>query len=383
MAETGIMNQKLNFGQAYEQSFGNLPHEMRYQELDAKSLLISGKEPSYRMDARPILNRAAQVGMKALTSQAGGAGTAGYAMFPVFVDPEVIDRTRKYHPLVEIVPRVTNRGMYADYNVVTAKGGGFTANEDGTMTEQDNTFDRASTAIKFLYAKGRVTGPAMAGMPSYVLVGMSPQGGASGAFTNQTASNAKQVEILLQTQALRELEEKLIVNGNATTSVYGGPDGSEFDGIVQLMSTTNTVDKSSAAIGLNDLNTAVRYAFDDSGRPNLGICSSAVYEDLLSLLTAKIGYLNPQVQVFWGFSTIVYRSMVGDIPILASQYLSNTTGSKSLYFLDLSVVEMRVLLDMTYEEKYSDTDSYPFLLKIYETLIIKATSFCASITNIA
>ena len=98
-------------------------------------------------------------------------------MIPIYVDPRIVDTTRKETPLVELIPRVANQGMYADYNKITAKGGGFTAAEDAALSETNTTYDRASTVIKFLYAVGRVTGPTQAAMPSYMLEGFQPQGG--------------------------------------------------------------------------------------------------------------------------------------------------------------------------------------------------------------
>lgn len=376
MAETGnAVN--VNANAAYQFSFGNIPSGTVY--LKAGHAGAKG----YEVDLRPAINEAMQIGFKSLNTQTGGAGTAGYAMVPIYVDPRITDTTRKYTPIVEIIPRVTNQGMYADYNQLTAKGGAITASEGAALAEQTDTYDRVSTQIKFLYSVGLVTGPAIAAMPSWTLGGFQPQGGAVGPFSDQNAVNAKQLEILVKTRAIRELEEGLIVNGNASTSVYGGANGTEFNGIIQTMSTTNTVAKGTTALSLDDINTAVRYAFDDGGRPNLAICSSAVYEDLLGLLTAKIGYMQPTQQVFWGFSTIVLHTMVGDIPVIPSMFMSNVTGSKAMYFLDLSVVEMRVLQDLTYEELAKVNDAEKFMLKIYETLIIKNTSFCASITAIA
>lgn len=373
MADTQSINSGFNAGSAYQASFGNLPSGTVYQKVDLKSF----NELNYEVDLRPQLNEAASIGMKALDTQAGGAGTAGYALVPIYVDPKIVDTTRKYTPLVELIPRVSNMGMTADYNNVTAKGGAFTAAEDAALTEQDNTFDRYSTSIKFIYAVGRVTGPAIAAMPSYILHGLNPQGGASGSFSDSSAPNAKQLEVLLQTRALREKEESLIINGDASTTA------TEFSGIVKLMGATNTVDKNTSALALADIDTAVQYAFDDGGRPNLAVCSSGVYTDLLGLLTAKIGYLQPVQQVFWGFSTIVLNTMVGQIPVIPSMYLSNTSGSKAIYFLDMSVVEMRVLQDLTYEDLAKTNDSEKFMLKVYEALIIRNTSFCASITEIS
>jgi len=360
---------------SYEVSFLNTPDHTIYS--NPMGVDLKGTEYSGSTTLKDLGEKHQEIAMKALTTTAGGAGTAGYAMVPIFVDPRIVDRTRKYTPLVELFPRVTNRGSYADYNVITAKGGAFTAGEDAALAETDTTYDRVSVPIKYVYAVGRVTGPAIAAMPGWTLQGLTPVGGATGAFTDANSTNAKQLEVLVKARELREKEESLIVNGDLSTTA------TEFDGIVQLMGATNTVDKNTSALTLDDIDLAIRYAFDDGGRPNLAVCSSGVYTDLLGLLTAKIGYMQPTQEVFWGFSTIVLNTMVGQIPVIPSMYLSNTSGSKAIYFLDMSVVEMRVLQDMTFEDLAKTNDSEKFMLKVYECLIIKAPTFCSSITEIS
>ena len=363
----------VSVGNAYATSFGNIPSGTTYQKVDLKSL---GKL-NYEVDMRESMHSALKIGMKALNTETGGAGTAGFAMVPIYVDPRVVDTTRKYTPLVELVPRVTNQGMFADYNQITAKGGAFGAGEDAALNETNTTYLRQSTEIKFLYSVGRVTGPAIAAMPSWILGGLSPAGGASGAFNDQNATNAKQMEVLVKTREMRELEEDWILNGDAST------DAVEFSGIIKLMGATNTVDKNTAALTLDDITTAIQYAFDDGGRPNLAVCSSGVYSDLLGLLTAKIGYLQPTQEVFWGFSTIVLNTSVGQVPVIQSMYMSNVSGSKAIYFLDMSIIEMRVLQDLTFEDLAKTNDSEKFMLKIYEALIMKNVKFCSSITEIS
>jgi hypothetical protein len=359
----------------YVVSFLNTPNHTIYS--NPMGIMLRGVEYNGSTTLEAMRENLGNVALKALNTQSGGAGTAGYAMVPIFVDPRVVDTTRKYTPIVELVPRVTNQGMFADFNVVTAKGGGITAAEDAALNETNTVYERRSTEIKFIYSIGRVTGPAIAAMPSWILGGLTPAGGATGAFNDAQATNAKQLEVLIKTREVREKEESLIVNGDASV------DPTQFSGIVKLMGATNTVDKNTSALSLVDIDTAVQYAFDDGGRPNLSICSSAVYTDLLGLLTAKIGYLQPTSEVFWGFSTIVLNTMVGQIPVIPSMYLSNASGSKAMYFLDMSVVEMRVLQDLTYEDLAKTNDSEKFMLKVYETLIIKNTHFCSSITEIA
>jgi len=268
MAETITVNNGFDDRSAYAQSFGSMADHTVYQKIDTKS--IANGQPKFTVDLREDINKVAKVGMKALQTTSGGVGSAGYALVPIYVDPMIVDETENTHQPVEIIPRVTNRGMYADYNNLTAKGGAITAAEDASLSETATTYDRNSTAIKFLYAIGRVTGPAIAAIPSYVFAGMNPNGGATGGFSDQSASQAKQMEILVKTREIRELQENLIFNGNTTTSIAGGVDGTEYAGIISLMSTTNTVDKSDSAMSLDDVGTAVRYAYDDGGRPNVG-----------------------------------------------------------------------------------------------------------------
>ena len=361
---------------AYQHSFGTLPDGTLYHGGARGSFDVEKK--SFDVDMRPELKSAFDIGFKALESTSGGAGTAGYAMVPIYVDPRVVDRTRKYTPLVELVPRVSNQGITADYNVITAKGGAYVAAEDAALAETDTTFDRASTSIKYLYSVGRITGQAMAAIPSYILQGLTPDGGATGAFSSSSAPNAKQLEVLIKTRDMRELEEELIINGSVSS------DSNEFDGIVALC-TANATAKAGAALALGDIDTAVKLAFDDGGRPNLAVASSQAYTDLLGLLTAKIGYMQATQTVFWGFTTIVLHTMVGDIPVIPSMFLNaaQTASSNAIYFLDLSVIEMRVLQDLTYEDLAKTNDSSKFMLKIYEALIVKAPTFCSSITGIA
>jgi len=364
---------------AYTNYFGSLPHGTVYFDpMGTRGVQIDKKTSQQVISGvNPVI--------KAMGTTSGGAGTAGYAMVPVFVDPRVVDRTRKQTPLVNILPRVSNMGMTADYNVITAKGGAITAAEDATLTETNTTYDRASTSIKSLYAIGRVTGQAIAAVPPYTTDSMTGGTNAVGdaGFNNSYASNALQMEVLVKTREIKELEEGLILMGNATTSVYGGANGTEFDGLTVLQSTTNKVDKNTSAVALSDLDLALQYAYDDGGFPNIGVCDSSTYSDILKLLSERIGYLNSQYETEFGFTAIKYNSMVGQVTIIPSRFMSTTTGSKAIYFFDTSVIEVRVLQDLTYEELAKTNDSKKFMLKEYLTVINRATAFCSFVGEIA
>jgi len=383
----------VNYETAYKSSFGNLPNGTRYVDpwvagFSADEQKAGAEKKSF--DMRAQLKSTMEAGMKSLISKkalgptTGGAGTAGYALVPVYVDPRIVDTSRKWTPLVEMIPRVTNFGLTADYNIITAKGGGYTALADAALPETDDTYDRQSKAIKFLYSVGRVLGPMQAAMPSYMLEGFNPTGTGmgQGTFSNSGAPNAKQTEVLVKARALKELEENLIINGSVAT------DATQFDGIVAQQATTNQTDLNSAALTWDDVEETVQAAFDDGGRPKLAVASSSVITDLRKIMIDTFNFrpsdLTQGAELPFGVPPqLVLQTMVGPIPAIPSMFLSNTSGAKQIFFLDTDFIEMRVLQDMTYEDLAKTNDSSKFMLKIYECLILRAPSFNSFIDNIA
>jgi len=371
-----VGNAKVNLksgADAYTFCFGNYADGTKYHD--------SINEHSIIPELKSAWNRGIALEQKALDSTTGGAGTAGYALVPIFVDNVITDLTRKYTPWIDITPRVMNQGLTADFNQITAKGGGFNASEDDPMAERDNTYVRKSKSIKFFYATGRVTGVMQAAMPSYILQGLQPQGTGfpNATFGNPVGATAKQTEVLVQAQALRELEENRLWNGNSGTSSV------QPDGIVVQQGTTNQLDKSTTDLEYDDIELISQYAFDDSGRPNVAGADSSTTKDIRKLMRDQFRYRPGDLNGTFGFgvpAAAMLEVMTGTIPLVPSQFLSGVSGSKQLFFMDMNVLEMRVLQDMTYEELAKTNDSTKFMLKIYECPILRAPQFNAFIDNI-
>lgn len=349
---------------AYKTTFASLKNKTRYWDP------VSGNDMRTKAD------------FKATNTEQGGPGTAGFAMIPVYLSPLIVDESRKRTPLVELLPRVTNQGMFAEWNNLESKGNAFGAVEDGAFEENDDVLDRHSIPIKFLYSVGRVTGPSQAGQPAFVLEGFQGTGSGLGgsAFGNVSAQNANSLRVITAARALKELEESWIVNGDAST------DAVEFSGIVKLQGTENQVDLSETALTYDDIEKAAQYAFDDSGNPKLAIGSSAAVRDVRRIILDTFHYspsdIPGGVLPFGVPSAILLDTMVGPIPLIPSQYLSNVSGAKQIYFLDTDYIEMRVLQDMTYDRLGKLNDSEKFFLKIYECLVMKNPKFNAFIDNI-
>jgi len=359
---------------AYAHSFGYLDDRTTYSD--------GFKGIDLRPDLKAAMDRGMEIAFKALTTESGGAGTAGYALIPVSVDPRIVDQSRKFTPWTELIPRVTNQGITADYNIITAKGAGFTALENAPMTTADDTEDRESEWIKYLYSVGSVTGQVQSAMPSYIIQGLQPSGtgAASATFGSPTAPNAKQYEVLKRAQALKELEENLIWNGNSTT------DATQFNGIIAQQSTTNQTDKSSTALNWGDIEKSVEDAYADSGRVTISASDSSSLIDTRKIMIDSFRYKPGEMNGTAGFGVparVVLETMTGPVPLIPSQYLSRTSGAKQMFFLDMEYVEMRVLQDMSYEDLAKENDSQRFMLKIYEALLVRAPLFNAFIDNIA
>jgi len=338
------------------------------------------KRVGIKSDLRPALwDRFEQIKKaetKSIATGTGGTGLTDNVLIPISHDNKVVDLTRKQTPAVSIIPRVANQGIVAPYKQITSKGSASFQIENAAIPVNDWTPDVSSVSMKYMYARGSTTGPLQAAAPSHSLVGFQPTGGAVGSFTDATAGNMNQFNVLIQAAAMRELEEETIFNGDAST------DAKEFSGIVKLMSTTNTVDKNSTALDLKDYNTAARYAFEDGGLPTVAFCDTSTFQDTLDLINAKQGFFQGATMTEYGFTSIKLNVGHGQIDLIQSRFLTTTSGSKSVYMLDLSVWEMRVLLDMTFERLAKTRDSDEFMLKMYEALLCRATQFNASITEI-
>jgi len=352
---------------AYDIAFGHLPDGTRYYDPWAKA------------DLRP------RAGFKALDSSAGGAGTAGNALIPIYVDERIVDQSRKYTPVVELLPRVSNRGLTADFNVVTAKGSAFVAAEDAALSENNDTYDRKSVSIKYLYAVGRVTGPAMAAIPNYVLSGFQSAGAGNSAgnpWSDSAAPNGMQLEVLMKARALKELEEDLLLTGDDSA------DANEFDGLVTQINADsgNVRNLSGAALTWDDFEASVEAAYVDGGRPNLAVCSPGAFTQLRKIMVDQFRYSPSDIaadRLLFGVpSGILVSSMVGPILCVPSMFLSNSADDKQIVLVDTSVVEVRVLLDMSFQRMGVTSDAEKFYLKQYEALIIRAPAFCALIDNI-
>lgn len=321
--------------------------------------------------------------MKSLATDTGGPGSTNETLVPAFFDLNITDKSRKQTPATVLIPRIATKSTIVQFDSITAKQTAYAGVEGDDLTSGTDVpvVEPGEVRMKYLYSRGKTTGQAKIAIPSFTLSGFEPgQGGSgngiSGDFASRGGADGIGLNTMTAARALKEFEESLIFNGDT------GVDVNEFDGIVTTMGTTNALDKIAGALALADINTSVGFAVEDGGLPNLSFASIGAYTQLMNLISDKIGFLQPSFLTDFGFSAVAFNTLAGQISMIASRFLDNTVGNGSIYFLDMSVWEMRVLQDMVMEKLGKRTDNDEFFMKEYLTLLTRADQFNSSIINI-
>lgn len=344
----------------YKNSFGDIANETVYYDpwrlanpLDSKS------GPKSIIKGLGQYHIALQKSMQKAFTFAGSAAT----LLPVYVDPEITRAVNEVTRFLPLVRRVSNLGRSANYNKITALSSADWKAEDADLPESEDTYVRAQEMIKFGYAVGRVTGPAMAAMDAY--------------------ADAKALEVTNKTVSLRLQEEETVIRGEALASASDADiyvaDAQGFDGLIKII-TTNDVDASSAKLSSDMLRSAVRLSREAGGNPNLILVQSKDVQNWKGGLTDYVVYNTQQIGTLeYGFQNIVHEG----IPILEMPINMPTTVNKRVALvLDMRMVELRVLQDVMMQDLAQTNDSSKFMVKIYETLINKAEQFCSKITDL-
>lgn len=327
----------------YQRSFGNMPTKTKYLDL------LSG------VDIRKDEQRMTEIKATVTTSSSLMAIGTSYSttsgsipvLFPTIVDSKLYDLTIRDTPLASgLIPRVTNRGLFADYVKRTAIQTATWKAESAALPTGSSTYSRVATPIKFAYAIGAVSGPALA------------------ASASQGFLNVLQIEVEGAYRSLKELEENTIINGDTTSSTY--TDG--FNGLIASI-TTNTSDKDDAELVLGDLDVAEQKIREAKGHPNLIVVDWYGFNRIRALIRPILTASTGQNTLNFGFQNVIYNNMV----VVPDLFMPTTAGARECLVLDTQTqnnIQLRVLQDATYVEMAKTADELKFYISLYETMII-------------
>lgn len=295
-----------------------------------------------------------KIAKASIDTQTGGAGTAGTALIPVYPDSQVVDRTIRETPLRNMLARRAIKGLTYDYIPKTSQGGAVWAAENATIADQVDVYDRVSVGVKFLYAKGRITGPSIAAMRGFI--------------------DPSQLDLASKTKAIREAEEDMIINGDASTN----PE--EPTGLIVGI-TTNTTNKSGTSVTLANIRAELTTTFNANGDVTVAVTDAATHNYIKGLLLdIQRNVENPSESVM-GFGIPGAFDFDG-VMFIKDKFMPTGGSAKRILFLDLRYLFMAVLQDLTYEEKYDESDRYPYLLKEYLTFVNTFEASCSQIYGI-
>jgi len=283
--------------------------------------------------------KAARINKVSIDSQTGGAGTAGTALIPVYVDPLYVDRTIRETPLRNLYPRRAVRGATYDYIPLTSKGGAVWAAENAVIADQVDVYDRESVYIKFLYAKGRISGPSIPMMQGFI--------------------DPTQLDMAVKTASIMEAEEDAIINGDASTNTE------EPNGLI-IGITTNTTNRSGGLPTLPLIRAEFDTAYNANGQINLCVTDTTTHSYIKGLLMDFQRSVDRPAKDSLAFG-IPGAFVFDEALFIKDKFMPTTAAAKRILFLDMRYNFMAVLLDLTFEQKYNENDNYPYLLKEYIT----------------
>jgi len=305
--------------------------------------------PLNKVDTRMDIAKAS------IDSQTGGEGTAGTALVPVYPDPTIVNRTIRKTPLRNMVPRRAVKGLTYDYIPLTAKGGAFWAAENGALAVVDDTYDRTSLAIKFLYAKGLISGPAIAGMRGFI--------------------DPTQLDLGVKTDSIYEAEEDALINGDAATYPL------EPNGLIKSI-TTNTTNRSGGYPTLALIRAELATTFNANGEVSVAVTDATTHNYVKGLLIdIQRNIQNPSTEML-GFGIPDAYDFDG-VMFIKDRFMPTGASSKRILFLDMRYIFFAVLQELTYEEKYTDQDGYVYILKEYMTPVVTFEGACSQMYGIA
>jgi hypothetical protein len=289
-----------------------------------------------------------------ISSQTGGAGTAGTALVPVYPDPNVVNRTIRETPLRNMVMRRAVKGLTYDYIPLKAKGGAFWAGENQALGNVEDTYDRESLPIKFLYAKGSVSGPSIAGMRGFI--------------------DPTQLDLGVKTDSIYEAEEDALINGDASTNVY------EPNGLIKQI-TTNTTNRSGGYPTLALIRAEFATTYNANGNVTVAVTDASTHNYIKGLLLDIQRNVEKVDSSILGFG-IPDAFDFDSVMFIRDKFMPTGGSSKRILFLDMRYIFFAVLQDLTYEEKYTDMDGWVYLLKEYLTVANVFEGSCSQMYGI-
>ncbi len=265
-------------------------------------------------------------------------GTTGDRLIPEVISEGIRRYVEDVTPLYSIVRKEdwpTNSYIYREQNALPTAT--FKADEATLPAASRSNFAKRSTAMKYIYSRGEVTGPLQA---------------------IRGPVDALQYEIEQHAVALIRELERTIVNGDDSV------DADEFDGLI--VGITKSVNASSTAITLTHLDEA----YDTPEIPSTHIITTRAHSRRINqLLQAQQRFVD-SVVLEAGFRVYAYNGL----PIIKLDLEADADIDTTVLMPNFNEILMPVNQGITFDPLAKVKDSDDFMLKMYCTLAVEGAA---------
>lgn len=300
----------------------------------------------------------ANVGETSITMKAHTSSTAS-VLIPTFIDPRLIDLVNRDTPFLATVP---NKGMRGKTVNIPRRNAGITpeflTDAAGSITANDHTFGDINVTVKYLYAGGEVTYPAIA--------------------TTQETRDLKKTVIEKTFMDLQRYKEQIMLRGRISAGTEGWSGGyttvaNGYDGLFKRVhedySSNETELAGTGAINIGDIDDGLETLYTLGGRGDYIVMDFNTAKVMMQTARTYKRYSDYETKL----GTDIGRGMIDNIPFFATAQLPATVNNRSLAIVDKRAIEMRTLVPDRFRQVGQNLkDSTEFYWSVYETFVVAA-----------
>ena len=375
-------NSRVNVKKAYQDSFGDLPDGTVYADpfglatgtpFDDRSHMAKGLEPVYR-----AIDELMEDGDSFRTASSEVAKSylgIDDLTLPVFPREELTMLATRRTPFYEALPKLTAETATVDQDSVTGLGDPeFGGEVDVPDDAAEDDFEPQSLDMSYFRIRGSVSGPMQL---------------ASSSLRNSMAGDQER-----KSMSMRQFAENAVLNGDPTVGTEDGSieDERGFKGartILQEEDRDRTPEAGEGtSITIEEVRENQRLAAEDGG----DVANLLHVTDLKTLTDLKnqVDDHDPlEITTVDGQRTIDLGARAiridGETPIVVSDFMPNTDGSRELLTLDMRFNMFHNLSDVVMESLGKTRDSDDYFLKQYGVFEMSAGAdqYASLLTDLA
>jgi hypothetical protein len=296
---------------------------------------------------------------KAVTAKA--VDRTSYSL-PIFFTPDVFITDQEDLPLADMLARTAVQEDTVKVDELTETGDASQFSEGAaSWPENDDTYSNLSYDVLSYGRQNSVTD-----------------------FVQLAANTLRSTRALTEDQqvrAIRQYEERQLIQGQGTKAGVGGNDANGFEGMTDLADSGNVSDEAGATITLSKVRDQIRnLRRDGSSRDDIThVTDHKTFQDLQEDTQDFIRYDTPADDFSFGFQALD----VDGTMVLESHGSPNTSSNRIFTSFDASANYMAMLQDVTMHPLARSSPEETFATDAYGVLVSESPTRIQVLNNLA